>query len=153
MVSVVNRVFSQRCYRPKIVRFFRFICVGLIALFSVTGAMATSYYVDTAAQFNLCTDKSRASFSTLRAGDRVYLKGGSWDGLVSTLTGSMTDAEAQTNPAIILACDGNYSPTVGGVTAKIPIEPRQRKRESIWIFFRRQSWLKRVLTSLTTLAL
>ena len=78
--------------------------------------MATSYYVDTAAQFNSCTDKSGASFSPLRAGDRVYLKGGSWDGLVSTLTGSMTDAEAQANPAIILACDGNYSPTVGGVT-------------------------------------
>jgi hyaluronate lyase len=79
------------------------------------GAMATSYYVDTAAQFNSCTDKSGASFSTLRAGDRVYLKGGSWDGLVSALTGSMTDAEAQANPAIILACDANYSPTVGGV--------------------------------------
>lgn len=95
--------------------FFRFICVGSIALFSVTGAMATSYYVDTAAQFNSCIDKNGASFSTLRAGDRVYLKGGSWDGLVTTLTGSMIDAEAQVNPAIILACDANYSPTVGGV--------------------------------------
>jgi hypothetical protein len=93
--------------------FFRFVCVGSIVFFSVNGGMATSYYVDTAAQFNLCTDKSGANFSTLRAGDRVYLKGGSWDGLVSTLTGSMTDAEAQANPAIILACDGNYSPTVG----------------------------------------
>ncbi|MFA9197164.1 MAG: polysaccharide lyase family 8 super-sandwich domain-containing protein [Aliarcobacter sp.] len=112
----MKKIFSQSCYRSKVVTFFRFICAGSIALFSVTGAIATSYYVDTAAQFNSCKDKSGASFSTLRAGDRVYLKGGSWDGLVSTLTGSMTDAEAQANPAIILACDGIYSPTVGGVT-------------------------------------
>ena len=83
---MVNRVFSQRCYRPKVVKFIRSICIGLTALFSVTGAMATSYYVDTAAQFNSCTDKSGASFSTLRAGDRVYLKAGNWGGLVATIT-------------------------------------------------------------------
>ena len=88
-----------------------------IALAAVQMAMgAANYYVDTAAQFNAKTDKFSKSFSTLRAGDRVYLKGGNWDGLIATMTGSMTDADAQTNPAIIYGCDTNYTPTVGGVT-------------------------------------
>ncbi len=116
IVSVVKRVFSQCCYRLKVATFFRFLCLGSIGIFAVTQGMATSYYVDTAAQFNSKMDKTGADFSTLKAGDRVYLKAGNWDGLVATMTGSMTDAEAQANPAIILACDGNYSPTVGGVT-------------------------------------
>ena len=76
---------------------------------------ATTYYVDTAAQFNSLKDKSGRSFSTLLSGDRVYMKGGNWDGLTNTITGSMTDADAQTNPAIIYSCDGNYVPMIGGV--------------------------------------
>ena len=71
--------------------------------------------MDTADQFNAKVDKNGASFATLRAGDRVYLKGGRWNGLIATLTGSMSDAEAQTNPAMILACDASYNPTPGGV--------------------------------------
>lgn len=77
---------------------------------------AANYYVDTAAQFNAGVDKNGAAFSTLYAGDRVYLKGGNWDGLIRTLTGSMSDAEARANPAIVYACDANYVPTIGGVT-------------------------------------
>ena len=48
-------------------------------LLSVTAGMASNYYVDTADQFNAKVDKNGASFATLRAGDRVYLKGGHWD--------------------------------------------------------------------------
>jgi len=88
---------------------------GLLAFLSFSSAYATNYYVDTAAQFNAKMDKNGASFATLRAGDRVYLKGGHWDGLIATLTGSMNDAEAQANPAMILACDASYNPTPGGV--------------------------------------
>ena len=79
-------------------------------------ARATIYYVENATQFNAGVDKNGARFSTLSAGDRVYLKGGTWGGLIRTLTGSMTDAEAQSNPAMILACDADYKPTPGGVT-------------------------------------
>jgi hyaluronate lyase len=96
--------------------FFRFLCLGSIGIFAVTQGMATSYYVDSAAQFNSLVDKNNANFSTLRAGDRVYLKAGNWSGLVATITGSMTDADAQSNPAMIFACDTNYVPTAGGVT-------------------------------------
>ncbi len=96
--------------------FFRFLCLGSIGIFAVTQGMATSYYVDSAAQFNSLVDKNNANFSTLRAGDRVYLKAGNWGGLVATITGSMTDADAQSNPAMIFACDTNYVPTAGGVT-------------------------------------
>jgi len=78
-------------------------------------AKATDYYVDNAAQFNSSVDKNGLNFSTLRAGDRVYLKAGNWGGLVATITGLMTDAEAQANPAMILACDSNYNPTSGQV--------------------------------------
>ena len=91
---------------------------GVAAFFitcSIQSSFAASYYVDTAAQFNAKRDKNNNSFSTLYAGDRVYLKGGNWDGLTNTITGSMTDSNAQVNPAIIYACDPNYSPTVGGV--------------------------------------
>jgi hypothetical protein len=67
-------------------------------------------------------DKNGANFSTLRAGDRVYLKAGNWGGLVATITGSMTDTEAQSNPAMILGCDASYNPTprqviIDGLTA------------------------------------
>ena len=62
---------------------------------------AASFYVDNATQFNAKVDKFGASFTTLSAGDRVFLKGGNWDGLITTLTGSMSDALAQSNPAII----------------------------------------------------
>ncbi|NBS07404.1 MAG: hypothetical protein EBS69_08460, partial [Verrucomicrobia bacterium] len=95
---------------------FRFILIGSIALISITQGRATNYYVENAAQFNSTLDKNNANFSILKAGDRVYLKGGSWDGLVCTLVGSMTDAEAQSNPAMILACDSNYNPQPGAVT-------------------------------------
>ena len=91
-----------------------------LVLFLVLGiceARATSFFVDNATQFNALTDRSGASFATLNAGDRVYLKGGTaWGGLVVTLTGSMTDAQAQSNPAVVYACDASYNPTVGGVT-------------------------------------
>ena len=81
-----------------------------------SSANAANYYVDTATQFNAKVDKNGASFSTLSSGDRVYLKGGVWGGLIVTLNGSMSDALAQSNPAVIYACDTNYNPTVGGVT-------------------------------------
>ncbi|MGI9178392.1 MAG: chondroitinase-B domain-containing protein, partial [Pirellulales bacterium] len=74
-----------------------------------------TYYVESAAQFNSAIDRTGASFATLKAGDRVLLKGGSWDGIVRKLTGSMTDAEAVTNPAMILACNASYEPSSGGV--------------------------------------
>jgi hyaluronate lyase len=77
--------------------------------------MATNYYVENANQFNSTVDKNGANFSTLKAGDRVYLKGGHWNGLITTLTGSLSDAQAQANPAMILACDTSYNPTPGGV--------------------------------------
>mgnify|MGYP006284990715 CR=1 FL=1 len=77
---------------------------------------ATNYYVDNADQFNSGLDKNGNDFTTLHAGDRVYLKGSTnWGGIVQTLTGSMTDAAAQTNPAIVYACDTNYTPTPGAV--------------------------------------
>ena len=77
---------------------------------------ATNYYVDSSSQFNALKDKSNNSFATLYPGDRVFLKGATnWGGLVQSLTGSMSDANAQTNPAIVYACDSNYIPTVGGV--------------------------------------
>ena len=93
------------------------IAVALLVFALGTPAFATSYFVDTAAQLNAKVDKFSHSFATLSAGDRVYLKGGtSWAGIVVTLTGSMTDAQAQSNPAIVYACDANYNPTPGGVT-------------------------------------
>ena len=73
------------------------------------------FYVESAAQFNAGVDRTGASFKTLRTGDRVFLKGGSWGGVVNTITGSMSDAQAQANPAMIIACDANYVPTPGGV--------------------------------------
>jgi len=77
---------------------------------------ATNYYIDTSTQFNSGKDKNGSTFTTLRTGDRVYLKGGTnWGGIVQTLTGSMTDSNALTNPAIVYACDTNYVPSVGGV--------------------------------------
>jgi hypothetical protein len=94
---------------------FRLILIGSIVLISLTQGRATDYYVDTATQFNSTVDKNGLNFSTLKAGDRVYLKGGNWDGLVATISGFMTDAEAQSNPAMILACDANYKPQPGGV--------------------------------------
>ncbi|MFM7243465.1 MAG: chondroitinase-B domain-containing protein, partial [Planctomycetaceae bacterium] len=78
-------------------------------------AAGRQFYVETAAQFNAGVDRTGASFATLRTGDRVLLKGGTWGGLVNTITGSMTDAQAQANPAMIIACDANYVPTPGGV--------------------------------------
>jgi hypothetical protein len=94
----------------------RFLARAACAALAVCVAQASSYYVDNAAQFNAAVDKTGASFATLYAGDRVYLKGGNWDGLRRTLIGSMKDAEAQANPAVIYACDINYTPTIGGVT-------------------------------------
>jgi hypothetical protein len=88
----------------------------LTALVMSSFAHAANYYVDTATQFNAKVDKNGASFATLSSGDRVYLKGGVWGGLIVTLNGSMSDALAQSNPAVIYACDTNYNPTVGGVT-------------------------------------
>lgn len=85
-------------------------------LVTLARANAASFYVDDALQFNARVDKFGASFATLSAGDRVFLKGGSWAGLITTLTGSMSDVLAQSNPAIIQACDSNYNPTIGGVT-------------------------------------
>jgi len=79
-------------------------------------AAGRQFYVESAAQFNAGVDRTGASFATLRNGDRVFLKGGTWGGLVKTITGSMTDAQAQANPAMIIACDANYVPTPGGVT-------------------------------------
>jgi hypothetical protein len=89
--------------------------IATALLLSVTEGMSTNYYVENANQFNSTVDKNGADFSSLRAGDRVYLKAGNWGGLVATITGSMTDAEAQANPAKILACDASYNPTPGGV--------------------------------------
>ncbi len=88
---------------------------AVLVLLGFFSARAANYYVDTAAQFNAAVDKNGASFATLSTGDRVYLKGGNWEGLQRTLTGSMTDAEAQANPAVVYACDANYVPAVGGV--------------------------------------
>ena len=79
-------------------------------------ASGRQFYVETAAQFNAGVDRAGASFATLRTGDRVFLKGGTWGGVVNTITGSMSDAQAQANPAMIIACDANYVPTPGGVT-------------------------------------
>ena len=79
-------------------------------------AAGRQFYVETAAQFNAGVDRAGASFATLRTGDRVFLKGGTWGGVVNTITGSMSDAQAQANPAMIIACDANYVPTPGGVT-------------------------------------
>jgi len=88
--------------------------MGALAL--VPNTWATSYYVETSTQFNSGKDKNGSTFTTLRTGDRVYLKGGTnWGGIVQTLTGSMTDSNALTNPAIVYACDTNYAPSVGGV--------------------------------------
>ena len=94
--------------------------IALLSLLLVAHGMASDYYVDSATQFNSLLDKDNKSFSTLRAGDRVYLKGGHWSGLIATLTGSMTDVEAQSNPAMILACDENYNPKAGGVIVDGP---------------------------------
>jgi hypothetical protein len=77
---------------------------------------ATEFYVETAAQFNAAIDRNSRSFATLHSGDRVYLKGGTWCGLVCTLTGSMSDAEAQSDPAQIIACDASWNPAPGAVT-------------------------------------
>lgn len=96
--------------------FIRFLARVLVAALAASEAHAANFYVDTAAQFNSAVDKNGASFATLSAGDRVYLKGGNWDGLRRLLTGSMTDAAARANPAVIYACDANYVPTIGGVT-------------------------------------
>jgi len=97
--------------------FHKTIFLGLLGTFLVNDQLlANNYYVDTAAQFNAHVDNGNRSFATLYAGDRVYMKGGNWDGLTNTITGTMTDADAQTNPAIIYSCDGNYVPTIGGVT-------------------------------------
>ena len=97
--------------------------IALLAFLAIASARATSYYVDTAAHFNAltgyttATGTTTASFAALYAGDRVYMKGGTnWGGLIVTLTGSMTDAQAQSNPAVIYACDSSYAPTVGGVS-------------------------------------
>ena len=79
-------------------------------------AAGRQFYVESATQFNAGVDRTGASFATLLTGDRVFLKGGSWGGLVRSITGSMTDAQAQANPAMIIACDANYVPTPGGVT-------------------------------------
>ena len=104
-------------WNPRKNLFFLSSCwIASALLLSATEGMATNYYVENANQFNLTVDKNGANFSTLRAGDRVYLKAGNWGGLVATITGSMTDAEAENNPAQILACDQNYVPTAGGVT-------------------------------------
>jgi hypothetical protein len=93
--------------------------LGLLAFLALSSARATSYYVANAIQLNSLTDSTGARFATLYAGDRVYLLGGSnWGGTNVTLTGSMTDTQAQTNPAIVYACDANYNPTVGGVTVE-----------------------------------
>ena len=90
------------------------VLMGALALVSST--WASNYYVDTSTQFNSGKDKNGSTFTTLRTGDRVYLKGGTnWGGIVQTLTGSMTDSNALTNPAIVYACDTNYVPSVGSV--------------------------------------
>jgi hyaluronate lyase len=89
--------------------------IALLSPLLVAQGLATNYYVEDATQFNSLVDKNGANFSTLRAGDRVYLKAGNWGGLVATITGSMTDADAQSNPAMILASDENYIPKAGGV--------------------------------------
>lgn len=103
-------------WSPRIYSIFLSSCwIASALLLSVTEGVATNYYVDDAKQFNSLVDKNGANFSTLRAGDRVYLKGGHWDGLITTLTGSMTDAQAESNPAMILACDASYNPTPGAV--------------------------------------
>jgi len=102
----------MKAFRPHLsILFALLFCAGFAEF-----ARAAVYYVDTATQFNAGIDKNGARFSTLSAGDRVYLKGGTWSGLILTLTGSMTDAAAQANPAMILACDTNYKPMPGGVT-------------------------------------
>jgi hypothetical protein len=88
--------------------------MGALAL--VSNTWASNYYVDTSTQFNSGKDKNGSIFTTLRTGDRVYLKGGTnWGGIVQTLTGSMTDSNALTNPAIVYACDTNYVPSIGSV--------------------------------------
>lgn len=102
-------------WSPRIFSISLFQGIALLSLLLVTHGMASDYYVDSATQFNSLFDKDNKNFSTLRAGDRVYLKAGNWGGLVATITGSMTDAEAQANPAKILACDASYNPTPGQV--------------------------------------
>ncbi|NBS87231.1 MAG: hypothetical protein EBS60_04010, partial [Verrucomicrobia bacterium] len=96
--------------------------IALLSPLLVAQGLATNYYVEDATQFNSLVDKNGANFSTLKAGDRVYLKAGNWGGLVATITGSMTDADAQSNPAMILGCDASYNPTprqviIDGLTA------------------------------------
>nr|MCU0792385.1 immunoglobulin domain-containing protein [Opitutaceae bacterium] len=93
------------------------------ALASVVPAWAaTDYHVATPEQFTARLGYANAaetgpllSFATLRAGDRVLLKGGRWSGFRAVLTGEMSDAEARTSPALILACDEAYQPALGGV--------------------------------------
>lgn len=112
---------SQPCLRLACLT-MRASCVGVLLLrilsvwMTLASAQAANYFVDTATQFNAGTDKNGASFATLNARDRVFLKGGGWGGLIRKITGSMTDSDAQTNPAIIYACDASYNPTVGAVT-------------------------------------
>jgi hyaluronate lyase len=109
-----SSAFLQWSFRVD--RLLRLFWLSSIGSLTFSEGLATDYYVDGADQFNSLEDKNGADFSTLRAGDRVYLKAGNWGGLVATITGSMTDAEAENNPAQILACDANYVPTAGGVT-------------------------------------
>ncbi len=93
------------------------VSLGTVSLNLAASPVAgRQFYVESAAQFNAGVDRTGASFETLRTGDRVFLKGGSWGGVVNTITGSMSDAQAQANPAMIVACDANYVPTPGGVT-------------------------------------
>jgi poly(beta-D-mannuronate) lyase len=97
------------------------LALWLLGVLFGSSAWATVYYVDTAAHFNAkqgylsATGGSTVSFATLRAGDKVLLKGGTWAGIVATMAGSMTDWEAQNTPAVIYACDASYNPTPGGV--------------------------------------
>jgi hyaluronate lyase len=112
-LAPTSSAFSQWSFRvDRLLRLFWFSSIGSLTF---SEGLATDYYVDSADQFNSLVDKNQANFSTLKAGDRVYLKGGSWGGLVTTLTGLMTDEEAEANPAQILACDENYNPKAGGV--------------------------------------
>ena len=112
IISQVFRKVATNRYRGSLSWMLCILVLGL----GILDASALNFYVENSTQFNAKVDKNGAGFATLRSGDRVYLKGGTWGGLVTTLNGSMTDAQAVANPAVIYACDANYTPTVGGVT-------------------------------------
>ena len=71
-----SSAFLQWSFRVD--RLLRLFWLSSIGSLTFSEGLATDYYVDGADQFNSLEDKNGADFSTLRAGDRVYLKAGNW---------------------------------------------------------------------------